>query len=154
VISFRTGGLITAVIGILTFPWLIIENLSAYIFTWLVGYGSLLGAIGGVMIVDYWVLRRERLDLADLYRDDPQGQYWYSSGFNWRAIVAVVVAVAPVVPGFIEAATTEGFQGFTDPNLFQRFYTYGFGFTFLVAALVYFVLMRATAPRPVPAPAR
>ena len=153
-ISFRTGGVITAVIGILMFPWEIIENLSAYIFTWLVGYGSLLGAIGGVMIVDYWLLRRERLDLVDLYSDDPRRQYWYSSGFNWRAIVAVVVAVAPVVPGFIKAATTEGFQGFSDPTIFERFYEQGFAFTFVVAGIVYFVLMRALAPRPVPAPAR
>jgi nucleobase:cation symporter-1, NCS1 family len=152
VISFRTGGLITAVIGIVTFPWLIFENWSAYIFTWLVGYGSLLGAFGGVMIVDYWVLRRERLDLADLYRRD--GQYWYSAGFNWRAFVAVAVAVIPVVPGFIEAATTPGFAGFSDPNIFERFYTYGFGFTFLVAAVLYYVLMKALARRPEPAIAR
>jgi NCS1 family nucleobase:cation symporter-1 len=152
VISFRTGGLITAVIGIVTFPWLIFENWSAYIFTWLVGYGSLLGAFGGVMIVDYWLLRRERLDLADLYRRD--GQYWYSAGFNWRAFVAVAVAVIPVIPGFIEAATTPGFAGFTDPNIFERFYTYGFGFTFLVAGVLYYVLMKALARRPEPALAR
>ncbi len=153
-ISFRMGGVITAVIGILMFPWAIIENLSAYIFTWLVGYGSLLGAIGGVMIVDYWLLRRERLDLVDLYSDDPRRQYWYSSGFNWRAIAAVVVAVAPVVPGFIKAATTEGFQGFSDPTIFERFYEQGFAFTFVVAGLVYFLLMRALAPRAEPALAR
>jgi NCS1 family nucleobase:cation symporter-1 len=103
------------------------------------------------MIVDYWILRRERLDLAALYSADPRGEYWYSAGFNWRAIVALVVAVVPVVPGFIDAATTENFVGFTDPSLLQRFYTYGFGFTFLVAAVVYFVLMRATAPGREPA---
>jgi NCS1 family nucleobase:cation symporter-1 len=149
-ISFRTGGVITAVIGILMFPWQIYENLAAYIFTWLVGYGSLLGAIAGVMIVDYWVIRRERLDLYDLYSADPRGRYWYGSGFNWRAIAAVLVAVVPVVPGFIKAATTEG-GVVADPNIFDRFYTYGFGFTFLVASVLYFILMRATAPRPEPA---
>jgi NCS1 family nucleobase:cation symporter-1 len=152
-ISFRTGGIITAALGIAIFPWEIIENLSAYIFTWLVGYGSLLGAIGGVMIMDYWVLRRERLDLVDLYSADPRRQYWYMSGFNWRAIAAVIVAVGPVVPGFIRAATTEG-GVVADPNLLDRFYTYGFGFTFLVASLVYAALMTLTAPKPVPAAAR
>jgi NCS1 family nucleobase:cation symporter-1 len=150
-ISFRIGGLITAVIGILMFPWEIIENRGAYIFTWLVGYGSLLGAIAGVMIVDYWVLRKERLDLVDLYSADPRGQYWYTAGFNWRAIAAVVVAVAPVVPGFIDAATTENFAGFPDPSLLQRFYEQGFAFTFFVAAILYWALTRLTAPRAEPA---
>jgi NCS1 family nucleobase:cation symporter-1 len=153
-ISFRMGGLITAVLGIAIFPWEIIENLSAYIFTWLVGYGSLLGAIAGVMIVDYWLLRRQRLTLTDLYSDDTRRQYWYSNGFNLRAIAAVLIAVLPVVPGFINAATTEG-GVVADPNLFDRFYTYGFGFTFAVAAIVYFALMRAAREaEPAPAPAR
>ena len=73
VISFRMGGMITAVIGILSFPWLLLETAGAYIFTWLVGYGSLLGAIGAVMIVDYWIVRRRQLDLAELYKLD--GRY-------------------------------------------------------------------------------
>jgi NCS1 family nucleobase:cation symporter-1 len=149
-ISFRMGGLITAVLGIAIFPWEIIENLSAYIFTWLVGYGSLLGAIAGVMIVDYWLLRRQRLSLTDLYSDDPRRQYWYSNGFNPRAIAAVLIAVIPVIPGFINAATTEG-GVVSDPNLLDRFYTYGFGFTFIVAAIVYFATMRARVAEPAPA---
>jgi nucleobase:cation symporter-1, NCS1 family len=153
-ISFRMGGLITAVIGILMFPWEIYENASSYIFTWLVGYGSLLGAFGGVMIVDYWLLRRERLDLVDLYSADPARQYWYDAGFNWRAFAAVIVAVAPVVPGFIDAATTENFAGFTDPTIWQRFYEQGFAFTFFVAGILYYALMRLTAPRAAPALAR
>jgi nucleobase:cation symporter-1, NCS1 family len=151
VISFRMGGVITAIIGIAMFPWEILESRGAYIFTWLIGYGSLLGAIAGIMIVDYWLLRREKLDLADLYSADPRAQYWYTAGFNWRAVAALVVGVAPVVPGFIEAATTANFQGFTDPSLLERFYTYGFGFTFLVASVVYYILMRATAPQREPA---
>jgi NCS1 family nucleobase:cation symporter-1 len=144
-ISFRTGGIITAVLGILMFPWAIYENAGQYIFTWLVGYGSLLGAIGAVMIVDYWILRREQLDIVDLYRRD--GRYWFRSGFNPVAIIAVLVAVIPVIPGFIEAATTPNFGGFADPTIFERFYTYGFGFTFLVAGIVYYLGMRLTAPR-------
>src|SRR5918993_3713994 len=61
-ISFRTGGIITAVIGVISFPWVLFNNVGAYIFTWLVGYGSLLGAIGAVMIVDYWIVRKRQLD--------------------------------------------------------------------------------------------
>src|SRR3712207_3357732 len=60
-ISFKTGGMITAVIGIISFPWVLLETAGAYVFTWLVGYGSLLGAIGAVMIADYWIVRRRPL---------------------------------------------------------------------------------------------
>src|SRR3954452_8975570 len=77
-ISFRMGGVITAVIGIVSFPWKLYSDVGAYIFTWLVGYGSLLAAFGAVMIVDYWLIRRTRLDVVDLYRPDPAGRYWYS----------------------------------------------------------------------------
>src|SRR5215211_5669962 len=136
-ISFRTGGIITAVIGVLSFPWLILETAGAYIFTWLVGYGSLLGAIGAVMIVDYWIVRRKQLDLAELYKMN--GSYSYSNGWNWRAIVAVLVSVALVLPGFVKAATTAGLNGgpFPNPTFIESLYNYGLFFTFTVSALVY-----------------
>jgi NCS1 family nucleobase:cation symporter-1 len=136
-ISFRTGGIITAVIGVLSFPWLILETAGAYIFTWLVGYGSLLGAIGAVMIVDYWIVRRRQLDLAELYKSN--GSYSYSNGWNWRAIVAVFVSVALVLPGFVKAATTAGLNGgpFPNPTFIESLYNYGLFFTFTVSALVY-----------------
>src|ERR687897_794781 len=79
-ISFRMGGIITAVLGIVSFPWLLLESVGDYIFTWLVGYGSLLGAIAAVMIADYWILRRRQLDLAELYKRG--GRYAYSGGRN------------------------------------------------------------------------
>src|SRR5215207_8119134 len=149
VISFRTGGIITAVIGILSFPWILLETAGAYIFTWLVGYGSLLGAIGAVMIVDYWILRRRQLDLADLYKHE--GRYAYAGGWNWRAIIAVFVGVVPVVPGFLKAATTPGFAGvFENPTFIESLYNYGLFFTFFVAGITYLVLSfiggRATEP--------
>jgi NCS1 family nucleobase:cation symporter-1 len=136
-ISFRVGGLITAVLGIVTFPWLLVNNAGAYIFTWLVGYGSLLGAIGAVMIVDYWIVRRRHLDLAELYK--PDGLYSYSNGWNWKAVGAVLIGVVPVIPGFLRAAATPG--GIVqDPNFLDRLYTYGLFFTFIVAAVAYLVM--------------
>src|SRR5215212_2617098 len=136
-ISFRTGGIITAVIGVLSFPWLILETAGAYIFTWLVGYGSLLGAIGAVMIVDYWIVRRRQLDLAELYKSN--GSYSYSNGWNWRAIVAVLVSVALVLPGFVKAATTAGLNGgpFPNPTFIESLYNYGLFLTFTVSGLLY-----------------
>jgi NCS1 family nucleobase:cation symporter-1 len=138
-ISFRTGGMITAIIGIISFPWILLETAGAYIFTWLVGYGSLLGAIGAVMIADYWIVRRRQLSLADLYKHD--GRYAYSGGWNWRAIAAVLVGVVPVLPGFFKAATTPGFTGvFENPTFIEGLYNYGLFFTFFVAGLVYLLL--------------
>ena len=67
-ISFRTGGLITAVIGILIQPWMLYQNPHAYIFTWLGTYGGATGAIAGVLIADYWWMRKRRFHLAALYR--------------------------------------------------------------------------------------
>src|SRR5438128_99457 len=87
-ISFRLGGLITGVIGILMQPWRLLADPSGYIFRWLVGYSGGLGSIAGVMIADYWLVRRKRLALGDLYRT--HGEYTYSGGWNWRAVVATL----------------------------------------------------------------
>jgi nucleobase:cation symporter-1, NCS1 family len=115
------------------------ENVGSYIFTWLVGYGSLLGAIGAVMIADYWILRRRRLDVVELYK--PEGCYAYSGGWNWRAIVAVLVGVIPVLPGFFRAATTPNFSGvFENPTFVEGLYNYGLFFTFFVAGAAYLLL--------------
>jgi NCS1 family nucleobase:cation symporter-1 len=140
-ISYVTGGLITAVVGVLMMPWKLMSSMGAYIFTWLIGYSGLMGAIGGVMICDYWVLRRRRLDLAALFR--PGGRYSYTNGFNWRAIVALVVAIAPVVPGFLRAATTPNFTGrLPDPTLSDTLYNYAWFVTFGIGFVVYLVLMK------------
>jgi NCS1 family nucleobase:cation symporter-1 len=102
-ISFRTGGLITGVLGILIQPWKLIADPSGYIFKWLVAYSSLLGAVGGILIADYFLLRRTRLDLSGLYRKS--GPYWYASGFNPAALIALIAGIAPCVPGFLGTVT-------------------------------------------------
>jgi nucleobase:cation symporter-1, NCS1 family len=149
-ISFRTGGLITAVIGIISFPWQLYENVGAYIFTWLVGYGSLLASFLAVMVMDYWLLRRGRLNVAELYRYGEGGEYWFSRGFNWRALTAVVVAVLPVLPGFLNAATTKG-GVVADPSFLDQLYRYGVFVTFAISAVVYVGLMRLQVAEPAPA---
>src|SRR4051794_22972719 len=143
-ISFRTGGLITACIGIVSFPWKLYEDAGAYIFTWLVGYGSLLAAFGAVMITDYWVLRRTRLDVAELYRPGAGGRYWFSHGFHVRALVAVAIGVIPVIPGFLHAATTKG-GVVADPNFLDQLYRYGVFVAFGLAAVSYFAMAQAVA---------
>src|SRR5206468_595982 len=80
-------------------PWKLIADPTGYIFKWLVAYSSLLGAVGGVLIADYFLLRGTRLDLKGLYRKD--GPYWYAAGFNPMALIALAAGIAPCVPGFL-----------------------------------------------------
>jgi NCS1 family nucleobase:cation symporter-1 len=146
-ISYITGGLITAVIGILMMPWRLYSDAAAYIFTWLLGYSSLMGALGGILIADYWVLRRQRLLLADLYRE--QGAYTYQGGVNWRAVAAFAVAILPVIPGFIRAVSTPG-GAVADPDLFDRLYAYAWFVTFALSFVAYLALMRGRADSSAP----
>ena len=138
-ISYVTGGLITAVIGVVMMPWKLYSDAAAYIFTWLLGYSSLMGALGGILIADYWVLRRQQLDVNDLFRK--RGRYTYSGGVNPRAIVALVVAILPVVPGFIRAVSVPG-GTVADPNVFDRLYAYAWFVTFALSFVLYLALMR------------
>ncbi|MGI9044172.1 MAG: NCS1 family nucleobase:cation symporter-1 [Gemmatimonadaceae bacterium] len=141
-ISYVTGGLITAVIGIVMMPWKLYSDAAAYIFTWLIGYSSLMGALGGILIADYWILRKQQLDLKDLFA--VQGRYTYTNGFNWRAIAALVIAILPVVPGFLRAATTPGGQ-VANPDIFDTLYTYAWFVTFALSFASYLILMRGAA---------
>jgi len=140
-ISYLTGGLITAFIGIAMMPWKLYADAAAYIFTWLVGYSSLMGAIGGILIADYWILRRRELNLRDLF--NPAGRYAYRNGVNQRAMVALVLAILPVLPGFLRAATTSGGQ-VAQPNFFDFLYTYAWFVTFALSFGLY-VLMSPRA---------
>src|SRR5262249_31920776 len=88
-ITFRTGGLITGLLGIVMQPWKLLADPSGYIFDWLVGYSGGLGSIAGVMIVDYWIIRRKQLVLRDLYL--PQGAYTFTGGWNIWAILATLI---------------------------------------------------------------
>jgi NCS1 family nucleobase:cation symporter-1 len=143
-ISYVTGGLITAVIGVVMMPWKLMATMGAYIFTWLIGYSGLMGAIAGVLICDYWVLRNQRLELAELF--ETNGIYSYSKGVNWRAMITLFFAIAPVVPGFVRAATTPGGQ-VADPTLFDTMYTYAWFVTFGLGFVIYYVLMSGQVRR-------
>jgi nucleobase:cation symporter-1, NCS1 family len=100
-ISFARGGYITAGIGIAIFPWKLLESAGTYIFSWLVGYSALLGPIAGIMIADYYIVRRRRLSTADLFRYD--GLYRGTGGWNLKGIAALAVGVAPNIPGFLHS---------------------------------------------------
>ena len=98
-INFKTGGYITGIIGIMIFPWKLIADPSGYIFKWLIAYSSLLGPIGGIMIADYFFLRKKQLTLTALYQNS--GKYFYNNGINNVAIIALLAGIIPNIPGFL-----------------------------------------------------
>ena len=101
-ISFRTGGMITGVVGVLMMPWKLLSDLSTYVFGWLVGYSALLGPIAGIMIADYFVIRKSQLNVDDLYRRN--GIYEYDNGIHGRAVVALVVGIVVALLGLVVPA--------------------------------------------------
>lgn len=143
-ISFRIGGLITGIVGIAMQPWRLVEDPDGYIFRWLVAYSSLLGAIGGILIADYFILRRTRLNLEGLYRRE--GPYWYFRGFNPFALVALAVGIAPCVPGFL-AAVSDRWQAVVPPFWIQL-YHYAWFVSFGLSLLTYLSLTTRTQNDP------
>jgi NCS1 family nucleobase:cation symporter-1 len=137
-INFRKGGYITGIIGILIFPWKLIADPTGYIFTWLVGYSSLLGPIGGIMIADYFFIRKQNLVVDDLYRN--YGSYTYSKGFNNVAIIALILGILPNVPGFL--TTVNLVSKTTFPGWMNQLYNYAWFTGFFVSGLAYLLLMR------------
>jgi nucleobase:cation symporter-1, NCS1 family len=135
-ISFRTGGLITCFVGILMQPWKLMANYGSYIFGWLVGYSGFLGPIAGVLICDYFLVRKKNLLPEDLYRRG--GQYEYSHGFHWQAI------------GALAAGAAVAFIGLLVPPL-RVLYNYAWFVGFAASFLAYFAF--ATTAEPVTQPA-
>ena len=130
-ISFRTGGLITCVMGIVMQPWKLMANYGSYIFGWLVGYSGFLGPIAGILICDYFVIRQKNLSTQDLYQRG--GQYEYSRGVNWQAIVSLA------------AGAGVAFVGLFVPAL-RVLYNYAWFVGFAVSFFVYLVLMSKLEP--------
>ncbi len=134
-ISFRTGGLITGIVGILMMPWRLLADPRGYIFDWLLGYSGGLGSIAGVLIADYWLIRDKNLKLADLYRED--GAYAYKKGWNWRAVVATVAGCFFAWIGLLVPAM-------------HILYDYAWFVGFAVAFVTHYALMKVSNPEIVP----
>src|ERR1700730_7642423 len=127
-ISFRAGGLITCVVGVAVFqPWKLLANFSNYIFNWLVGYSGFLGPIAGVMICDYFVLRKKIILVEDLYQR--HGFYEFSSGINWRAMAALAAGAGVAFIGLVVHAV-------------RSLYDYAWFVGFAASFVVYWAMMR------------
>ncbi len=135
-ISFKMGGYITAGLGIAIMPWKLLETAGAYLFVWLVGYSSLLGPIAGILIADYFGVRKSELNSAALY--SRSGEYEYKNGWNPIAIVALVLGIAPNLAGFLTA--TGAISG--APAFLVEIYNYAWFVGAIVAGFSYYFLMR------------
>jgi len=98
-ISFKTGGLITCFLGLLMQPWKLLANYGNYIFGWLVGYSGFLGPIAGVLIADYFIVRKKMIAVKDLYRRG--GLYEFTGGFQWRALAALASGIVVALAGLV-----------------------------------------------------
>ena len=138
-INFKLGGYITGVIGILILPWKLIATPDGYIFTWLVAYSSLLGPVGGILIADYYFIRKQTLNVADLYSH--KGQYSFTNGFNRYAIIALLLGILPNVPGFLLQIKLISPTAF--PEWISHLYNYAWFVGFFVSGILYILLMRS-----------
>ena len=119
-ISFRIGGILTCLIGVVMQPWKLLASYGSYVSGWLVGYSGFLGPVAGILICDYFVRRKKVLVPADLYRRG--GAYEYSGGVNWKAILALVAGSAVAFVGLVYAPVRV---------LYDYAWFVGFGVSFL-----------------------
>jgi len=139
-INFRKGALIAAGIGLVIFPWKMWNDPDAYIMTWLGGCGSLLGAVGGIMIADYFLIRKTELNVKDLYRRG--GEYEYARGINTIGVSALLIGIAPLIPGFLASI-----KAWAPPAFFLDLYKWSWFVAFLLAGAVYVVGMTLLSKR-------
>ena len=137
-INFKLGGYITGIVGILIFPWKLVALPDSYIFNWLIAYSALLGPVGGIMIADYYFIRKQKLHTHDLYQLN--GMYTYKNGFNRFAILALVAGILPNLPGFL--LQIKLVDPGTFPNWINDLYHYAWFVGFFVSGICYLLLMK------------
>lgn len=135
-ISFKLGGYITAGIGVAIFPWKLLETSGGYLFTWLIGYSALLGPIAGILIADYFLLRKCKINIDALFTHS--GEYGANNGWNYAGLISLVVGILPNLPGFLSAAGIVG----SVPEIFTTLYNYAWFVGLFVAGALYLLLAK------------
>ncbi|XP_078427538.1 permease, cytosine/purines, uracil, thiamine, allantoin family protein [Wolffia australiana] len=136
--TFRRGALVTAALGVAFQPWRLLRTSESFVYAWLVGYSALLGPIGGVILVDYYLVRRGELDVAGLFSASPLGPYYYRRGWNVAAVAALAAGILVVVPGFLAKVGLVASAG----KVFAAAYDNAWFVSTFVSGLLYWVLSR------------
>jgi nucleobase:cation symporter-1, NCS1 family len=149
-ITRRTGGILTGILGVVIMPWRLLGSAHTYIFVWLDFYGGLFGAVAGVMIADYWVIKRRRIEVAECYREG--GRYWFTGGWNLRALAATLAGMIIGVGGANSPLDAAGQKSGPFPEngfipFLKFFWQYNWIAGFVVAFGLYLVLSRLMPDR-------
>jgi NCS1 family nucleobase:cation symporter-1 len=134
-ISFKMGGYITGIIGILIFPWKLIADPEGYIFRWLIAYSALLGSLAGIMICDYYIIRKKQIVVAELFNEN--GRY---KGWNSKAWIAFILSIIPVIPGFLVAVGVSDADAY--PQTLVNLYSYAWFVTFFLSFAIYWMITK------------
>jgi NCS1 family nucleobase:cation symporter-1 len=116
----------------------LIADPNGYIFTWLIAYSSLLGPVGGILIVYYYFIRNKTLIADDLYKHN--GVYGYKNGFNSKALIALLLGILPNLPGFL--LQIKVISGTVFPAWVSGLYNYAWFVGFFVSGFVYWLMMK------------
>ncbi|KAI9392630.1 hypothetical protein POPTR_006G119500v4 [Populus trichocarpa] len=141
--TFRRGALLTALLGIAFQPWRLLQSSESFVYTWLVGYSALLGPIGGIVLADYYLIRKTDLSVNDLYSLSPYGAYYYSGGYNLAAMAALIAGILPVIPGFLQNVGVVS----SIPETFVVIYNNAWFFSFFLAGFLYWSVSVLTGKR-------
>lgn len=140
IFSFRRGALVTALLGIAFQPWRLLGSSESFVYTWLLGYSALMGPIGGIILADYYLVKKMELDVDALYLEDRSGRYYYNQGFNVAALVALAVGILPIIPGFLQKVRVSS----NVKELFVVAYNNAWFVSFFVSGIVYWLLYKLT----------
>lgn len=142
-VTFKTGALIAVVLGTLFLPWRLLASPDIYVFVWLGFYGGVLGAVGGVLVADYWLVRKTHLDVPDLFRY--RGRFHYTNGWHIQAIVATGIGAFFAVGGAYSATNPDGTPSGPFPpegiiSVLSPLYDYNWVVSFIVGGVAYYLL--------------
>lgn len=137
-INIFRGTVFISVFCVVSTPWNIIKNASGLL-AFLSGYSCLMGPLAGTMVCDYYIIKKKKLDVDELYRD--RGIYWYDAGFNWRAFVSFLIGFAPLIPGFAKSIKPTLNVGGA-----WKIYTFAWIFGFFVSMLAHYIINTYISP--------
>lgn len=139
-VNIRRGAIICLVLSFAITPWNLLK--TSFTFTKYLGaYQIFLSSIIGVILCDYFWVRRGLIDVPKLFTRDTHGPYWYISGFNWRVYGAYVTGIIPCLPGFLAQVGVKGI-----PLGAQRFYIFALPVGIVVSAAAYAAFCHISPP--------